>query len=106
MLKSTKDAVVGHPRAFGRWAKALLYQTYIPKEVVIIGRQAKEMALEMQKRLLTNTIVMAHETGDVENYPLLKGRKASTNTLIYVCQNYQCQLPVKTIAEAQMLLLS
>ncbi len=104
MLKPMTESVGRYPGAFGRWVKGMIYQTYSSNEVAIIGENAKTMAMEIQKSFFPNTIIMAHESGDIEAYPLLKGRKAEKETLIFVCRNYQCQLPVKTPEGARLVL--
>lgn len=104
MLKPMTQSVERYPGAFGRWVKAMIYQTYNTREVVIIGKEAVAMAMELQTSFMPNTIIMTHAVGDIGGYPLLKGRKADKDTLIFVCENYQCQLPVKTIEEAKKIL--
>ena len=54
----------------------------------------------------TGLAVMAHETGDVSTFPLLAGRTADTETLYFICQDYQCQLPLRTREEARALINS
>jgi len=101
MLKPMTTSIERYPTAFGRWARAALYEAYPTREVVIIGEQAVRMALELQKKHYPNTVFMAHSQGDVAGYPLLAGRPAQAETLIYVCQNFECQLPVSNIADAR-----
>jgi hypothetical protein len=100
MLKPLATTLEKYPTAFGHWAKAALYQTYPVREVAIVGPKAAEYARALQKEHYPNMTVMAHPTAKVEGYPLLTGRTAQTETLLYVCKNFQCQLPVRTVAEA------
>ena len=39
---------------------------------------------------------MAASNSD-SNFPLLKDKKTDSDTYIYICVNYACQKPVKTI---------
>lgn len=103
-LKPLTSSVEKYPTAFGHWAKAVLYQTYSSREVAIIGSQANKLGLQLQSIHYPNTVIMAHAVGDKEEYPLLSGRNAQTDTLLYICKNFQCQLPVKSINEATVLL--
>jgi len=48
-------------------------------------------------------VVMA-STISRENYPLLKGKKEQSDTLIYLCKNYACRQPVTTIEALSQLL--
>jgi uncharacterized protein YyaL (SSP411 family) len=71
--------------------------------VAIIGERALEFLSEIQKNYFPNVIFCA---GTTENeLPLLKKRSVSGKTLIYICQNNSCQLPVETVAEAIALIL-
>ena len=39
-----------------------------------------------------------------EKFPLLRGKQILNDTYIYVCNNYSCQRPVKTIEEMRQLM--
>jgi uncharacterized protein YyaL (SSP411 family) len=67
-------------------------------EVVIIGERALEFLTEIQKNYLPNVIFCTGTTED--ELPLMKNRYVSGKTLIYICQNKSCQLPVETVEEA------
>jgi len=36
-----------------------------------------------------------------ENWPLLAGKSTGGDTNIFICQEYACQKPVKTVEEAK-----
>lgn len=100
MLQTMADAVERYPASFSRWAQALLYRAYPGREVAIVGDAALEMARHWQTRYLPNIALMASVAG-AEGYPLLAGRRTDTGkTLIYVCRQYACQLPVDSVEEA------
>jgi hypothetical protein len=67
-------------------------------EVAIVGENAIDLLKELQKNYLPHVVFCA---GTTENdLPLLQNRFVSGKTLIYICQNNSCQLPVKTAEEA------
>ena len=98
MLQSVLDVVVRYPSSFAKWASVVLSVVKPPFELAIIGENAIEKASEINSLFLPNKIVMASVEGD-EALPLLKGRQVDKDTLIYLCQNYTCQMPVRNIKE-------
>ncbi|WMN12109.1 hypothetical protein QYS49_32460 [Marivirga salinae] len=38
--------------------------------------------------------------GEKENLPLLENKLSKVNTMIYVCRNKTCKLPVKKVGKA------
>ncbi|MEM1214406.1 MAG: thioredoxin domain-containing protein [Bacteroidota bacterium] len=102
MVKPLTESLRKYPTAFGRWSQSALRMAYPGREVVFVGPEAETMAKQWLRSYHPQAMVMAHSTGDVSGYPLLEGRAATTETLIYVCENYACQLPVRTLAEVEV----
>lgn len=103
MLKTLRDAVERYPPSFARWATALIPLVYSMPEIAIVGENAVDLAKAMNQFYLPNKVIMAAADA-VERYPLLAGRNASNETNIYICRDYACQLPVKTVEEAKKIL--
>ncbi|MBL7967152.1 MAG: thioredoxin domain-containing protein [Prolixibacteraceae bacterium] len=87
-----------YPSGYSNWANLYLEFSGDQKEVVIVGENAHELAKIFQKHYLPN-VIFCVSTGP-SDLPLLKNRYASGKTLIYICQNNTCQLPVETVKEA------
>ena len=77
----------------------MLYQMNPYYEVVVLGRNANELSRELRKEYLPQA-VFAYTTVPQEEMPLFKGRYKEGETLIYICRDNSCGLPVKTIDEA------
>jgi uncharacterized protein YyaL (SSP411 family) len=105
MLRGVKTSVEKYPGSFGRWSRALLYQSYPYYEIALVGQQSAAKAKHLQESFIPNAVVMASITAN-EDWPLLAGRDSGGDTNIYVCQEYACKRPVKTVAEALELLSS
>lgn len=103
MLRGVKTSVEKYPASFGRWARAILHQSYPFYEIAIVGQQAVAKGVHLQRSFLPNTVMMAASAAS-EEWPLLTGRGTGGDTNIYVCQAYACQKPVSTVAEALQLL--
>jgi uncharacterized protein len=69
-----------------------------PYEIAVVGEKAFDKAKEINALFLPNKILMASVNED-ETLPLLRGRKVAGETYIYVCENYTCRMPVKTVEE-------
>jgi uncharacterized protein YyaL (SSP411 family) len=67
-------------------------------EIAIVGLNAKELGNEIVLNYIPYKILMV-STIENEKYPLLKGKPAVLDSLIYVCKNYSCINPFQTIQD-------
>ena len=66
---------------------------------MISGNELKKLAGELNSHYLPNKVVVGTESSS--ELSLLKGREAKDDkTLVYICYNKSCRLPVETIAGA------
>ena len=83
------------------------HQVYVADEVIRIlrkirGKDVSEKAKQINKHYLPNIIIAG--SVDENNGPLFKNRFVDGETLIYVCKNNTCKLPIKDIKIAIELL--
>jgi len=97
MLYQVKDKISGSGPWYANWAMLGAMISYNPFEVAIMGDNYAEINKEMQNNYLPTCLFMG---GDTENLPLLKGRYNKGRTMIYVCRNKTCKLPVELVSEA------
>lgn len=87
------------------WQILAGWMTHPFYEVAIMGEDAQDFALEMQRHYKANAIYLG---GSSENLDLLKGKKpsesAKSKTLIYVCVHKSCQQPMTNPKDALALL--
>jgi uncharacterized protein YyaL (SSP411 family) len=100
------DLVIGnmvdYPSGYSNWSQLMLDLTENHLEVAIAGPNAIVVLNELQKNYLPQVVFCA---GTTENsLPLLGNRIVAEKTLIYVCRNNSCQLPVETVEEALRLI--
>ena len=81
----------------------LLYNVVPFNEIVITGSAAMEKRREVATHFLPNTI-LAGSTQSADELPLLANRFVNGKTLIYVCENKTCKLPVEEVGEGLKLL--
>jgi uncharacterized protein YyaL (SSP411 family) len=98
MLVSILDRTTQAPDSYAHWNTELLRMLYPYFEIAIVGEEAKAKVRELQSRFLPNALIV--QTDSESKEPLFDSRYVKGETLIYVCQNHTCKLPVQTIEEA------
>ena len=98
MLDHVTWNMIDYPSGYSNWSQLMLNLTGIHFEVAIVGEKAICLLNDLQKHYLPNVIFCA-DTAE-KGLPLLKNRYVRCKTLIYICQNNTCMLPVETVAEA------
>ena len=100
VLQAVKASAEKYPLSFSRWARALLHAVNPFYELAVVGAQAKAKAKHLNETYFPNTVLMASATAQ-EDWPLLAGKSTDGDTNIFICQEYACQQPVKTVEEAK-----
>ena len=91
-----------YPMAYSNWGSLMLKLKTSFFEVAICGQDADSFFRKIQQDFYPHILcAFSSKPGKV---PLLENRFVKNETLVYVCQKGVCQLPVKTIEEAQKLL--
>lgn len=102
MLNNVLDDVVKNPAFYSNWAMVLEMLIYNHTELVIIGKDAKQILQQILPNYLPNVLITASERAS--ELPLFKDRFVDGKTLLYVCKNKACLLPTENIEEAMKLL--
>ena len=97
MLVKTKESTERFPTAFSRWANVLTDTVYAPLEIAVTGPDAEKVALDLQRYFLPAKVITA-STEARDDFPLL-AHKPADDTYIYVCRDYACDAPMRTVAE-------
>ncbi len=98
MLHNVTPIFKKYPYFFSNWGNLKLKLTEPFFEIAVCGPDALKKAAEMQTFYLPNVVwaVSAGKSG----LPMLKGRYVEDKTLIYVCREGTCRLPVEGETEA------
>ncbi|MBK6273560.1 MAG: thioredoxin domain-containing protein [Saprospirales bacterium] len=102
MLNNVLDDVLKNPPFYSNWAILLDMNLYHQTELIIIGKDAKQLLQQISRNYLPNVLIAASETRS--ELPLFKDRFVKEKTLIYVCKNKACLLPVESVEEAMKLI--
>ena len=98
MLHNVQKDVIKNGYYYANWASLMLYQVQPPYEVAIVGRKANKLRKQWDKSYLPNVLLMGGRREG--SLPLLKNKWQKGKTMIYVCQDKVCKLPVKEVTEA------
>ena len=93
MLKNVSTEIMQYPSGFSNWLDLLLNFKNGFYEVVIIGEDVDEKVKNINKNYLPNKIIAGSR--EENNGPLFQNRFVPNETLIYVCKNNTCKLPIK-----------
>ncbi|GMN05985.1 thioredoxin domain-containing protein [Croceitalea sp. MTPC5] len=101
MVKNVQDNFDKNGQSFANWMHLVLYENLNFYEIAIVGEEYKKLGQEIASHYIPNSILVASEKeGGID---LLKNRYNEGQTLIYVCIEGTCKLPV---VEAQQALNS
>lgn len=90
----------GQTSFYSNWALLYLEKLIPTYEIAIVGNDAVDLTREMQMNFLPNAIYLGGKNeGTLE---LLQDKLQPEKTMIYVCQNKVCQLPVTEPEKALM----
>lgn len=98
MLNRFTEEIVGYGAGYSHWAA--LYSDLLNNyyEVCIVGKDVNEKILDLYNHYVPNAIFVVAASGS--DLDILKQRFVEGKTLIYVCKNKACLLPVSEVKEA------
>jgi hypothetical protein len=98
MLNPVASQFSNYPMAYANWGAFILKITSPFFEVAILGDNAETVLKELQTGFHPDIMfVFAKSESEI---PILKNRMVPGKTLIYVCKEGVCQLPVETAKQA------
>lgn len=98
LVKNVIDDIKKSTGYYSNWAQVMALQIKSPYEVAILGNDWQQKLSEFHKHYLPNTIYLG---GTKEgNLTLLQNKLVEGKTIIYVCENKTCQLPVEKVEAA------
>lgn len=98
MLSVVKGRMNEAPSYYAQWCLLSGLKAYGSYEVAVMGRDALSKNRDLQKNYLPTCLFMGDT--DKENLPLLKDKLQSGKTMIYICSNSFCKLPVEGVENA------
>ena len=105
MLLSVEEMIKRYPSSFSKWAGGALALVFPPYEIAVVGSDSFLKSKAINALFLPNKIHLS-SVEENNSFPILAGRSGDKTgqSLIYVCQNYSCKMPVQTIEEMMEIL--
>jgi hypothetical protein len=103
-LRTMQNLAGRHPTGFGQWLQALSFAVSSIDEIAIIGDQEAPdtravLAVAQQPYRPHQVVACRKVPSEDSSIPLLSGRaKKGAKATAYVCQGFNCQLPVANAA--------
>lgn len=98
MLHNVQPEIESYPSGYSNWLDLISNHQENFYEIVVVGADANKKVDELNAYYLPN-ILIAGSTSESKK-PLLDYRYVDGETLIYVCVNNACKLPVSETSEA------
>ena len=98
MLHNVIPEMAEYPSTFSNWLDLMLNYTNNFYEVAIVGSEVEDKIRALNAYYLPNKLIIGSKTDN--NLPLLQNRYVDDKTLIYVCVNKTCKLPVEDVENA------
>ncbi|MFY0712468.1 thioredoxin domain-containing protein [Seonamhaeicola sp. NFXS20] len=98
MLNNVKPEIQEYASGYSNWLDLMLNYTIPYYEVAIVGPKAKQKIEELNQTYLPNKLIAGSLVKS--NLPLLINRYNPDKTLIYVCINKACKLPLSEVNKA------
>lgn len=98
MMKNIQPLAEQHPYFYSLWASLELRYIFPPSQIAIVGDDFWKRKKEAEEAFLPNVFLLGAKNDSA--IPLLKDKHNANETLIYVCKNGYCGLPVKSVNEA------
>jgi len=104
MLHNIQESIVSTPQPnfYSNWCSMYSEVLNPPYEIAIVGNDYRPIQLDLMKSYLPNALFLGGK--DEGTLELLKDKLQEDETMIYVCQNKICKLPVQEVEAALELL--
>ncbi|MEM7161156.1 MAG: thioredoxin domain-containing protein [Bacteroidota bacterium] len=99
MLNNLQGDFGNYPSGFSNWAALMMKEVFPYYEICIAGNAAETIMTEFSNEYVPNRLFLADQNGK-SKLPLLEFKYAEGETMIFVCVNKACQLPVAEVEEA------
>jgi uncharacterized protein YyaL (SSP411 family) len=98
MLANLTEELKNYGAGYSNWGCLALHLVHPFREVAVVGKDVDEKMHALYRHGLTNAILAGSAISS--ELPLLKDRMVPGKTMIYICENNTCGLPVESVEEA------
>ena len=97
MLNNVKKKMYSYGSGYSNWGNLMMHYTFPFYEIVISGSDYKMRSVVLANYYISNKILLG--AASKSDLPLFENR-FTNKTLIYVCENKTCKMPVESVDEA------
>ncbi|WP_420602777.1 thioredoxin domain-containing protein [Flagellimonas sp.] len=98
MLKNVQDDFTESAQGYANWMNLILFENRNFYEIAVVGDNYMEIGKEISHSYIPNSILVGSKREG--NLDLLKSRFNEGQTLVYVCIEGTCKLPVTSASDA------
>lgn len=99
MLNNMKAKIPEYGGGYSNWASLMLHEVYPYYEIAILGDDPSKEVRGFAKNYIPNKLYMGADN-DKSKLPLLEYKFVEGETMIYVCVEKSCKIPVGSVGEA------
>lgn len=96
MTGQMAGSAVRYPGSFGCWAMEMMGWVDGCAEIVVVGPEADVLRNEIMANFIPYKVLQS-ATRENPAYPLLRHKPSAPDTLIYLCQSYNCLRPESAV---------
>jgi hypothetical protein len=97
-----------NPFGFGYLLNAIYLYLQTPTEVTLLNPQNKQVYDAVTKKFLPESILVTVQNSAqlqaLSKYQFFSGKEFEDDTAVFVCKNFSCSLPLRTVPEIEKLL--
>ena len=97
-IKSMAAVIIKYPTSFGVWASSVQAIANGIKEVVLLGEDTGKDLEGLLKKYIPNKVLQVSKE-ESEKYPLLIGKRLVEGNQFFLCENYSCKEPYRSLTE-------
>ena len=97
MLNNVKENAIKGASYYANWSVLMSWFSEETYDVSIVGKDCEKLRKEIGKFYLPNIFLSGGV--DEKDNPLLEGKLVNNKTMIYVCQNRACKMPVDNVKD-------
>lgn len=97
LLNYFTEEMIHNGSAYSNWGLLGLHLAFPYHEIVFVGKNAKDLLRQFSQTYKTNFTLAGSAVNS--SLPLLEGRFVEEKSLIYLCKNNSCLLPVEEVTD-------
>jgi uncharacterized protein len=99
MLNNIQTRIPEYGGGYSNWAMLMLHEVFPYYELAVMSKDPAKEIRAFSSTFIPNKLFMGAKN-DKSSIPLLEFKYVEGETMIYVCVEKTCQIPVSTLTEA------